>query len=80
MTTLDELVRAIVREELDQGRPQAQPQPVAYSVVEVAELLSCSRRHVYEHLIGTGRLSTLKVGRRVLVPAADIRRLMDEAE
>lgn len=77
--TFDDLVRAIVDEEL---AARAEPSPagaIAYSVDEVASLLSCSRRHVYDHLIGTGRLRKLKVGRRVLIPAADVAALMEDA-
>ena len=41
--------------------------PVLYSVVEAAEALRLSRSMIYE-LIRSGRLQTVKQGRRRLVP------------
>ena len=64
---------------LDTRPRQAPAEPAAYSVQEVARLLSCSRRHVYDHLIAGGRVRTLKVGRRVLIPAHEVQALLEEA-
>ncbi|MCL2090337.1 MAG: helix-turn-helix domain-containing protein [Micrococcales bacterium] len=43
--------------------------PVAYNVNEAAQSLRISRDKIYE-LIRSGRLRTVKVGRRRLVPVA----------
>lgn len=43
--------------------------PVAYRIEEAAEALRVSRTHVYE-LIRSGRLRSVKIGSRRLVPIA----------
>ena len=45
--------------------------PVAYAVPEAARALSVSRDTIYQ-LIRSGRLRTIKVGRRRLVPAMSL--------
>lgn len=59
---------------------QTNPLPrVAYSLDEVAHSLGLSRRTMYE-LMDTGRLSTVKLGRRRLVPAQELERLLQPQE
>lgn len=52
---------------------------LAYSINETAKALSLGRTSVYA-LIGDGRLEAFKLGRRTLVKAESIRRLIDGAE
>lgn len=47
----------------------------AYSLDEAAQSLGISRRTVYE-LMDAGKLSTVKLGRRRLVPARELERLV----
>lgn len=49
----------------------------AVSVTEAAELLGVSRAHAY-HLAASGRLPTVRLGRRLLVPLRRLREIMDE--
>ena len=49
---------------------------LAYSINDTAKALSLGRTSVYA-LIGDGRLDAFKLGRRTLVKAASIRRLID---
>ena len=51
---------------------------VAYSLDEVAASLGLSRRSLYG-LMAAGRLSTVKLGKRRLVPAAELERLVRPA-
>lgn len=48
----------------------------AYSINETAHALSLGRTSVYA-MIADGRLETIKLGRRTLVKAESIRRLID---
>jgi excisionase family DNA binding protein len=50
--------------------------PELYRVEEAAEALRLSRRTVYE-LIRSGRLRTVKVGSRRLVPVAAVREYVE---
>lgn len=50
---------------------------LAYSISETARALSLGRTSIYV-LINEGRLETFKLGRRTLVKAASIRRLIDD--
>lgn len=52
---------------------------LAYSINETAKALSLGRTSVYV-LIGDGRLDAFKLGRRTLVKAESIRRLIDGAD
>jgi excisionase family DNA binding protein len=58
-------------------RPNPVPprERLAVPVDVAADLLSCSRRHLYD-LITEGQLVTIKVGRRRLVPRAELERLL----
>ena len=47
-----------------------------YSVTEAARLLGISRTKAYE-CIRTGELPALRLGRRIVVPAARLERLLD---
>ncbi len=49
---------------------------LAYSINETAEALSLGRTSVYA-LIAEGRLEVFKLGRRTLVKAESIRKLVD---
>lgn len=51
-------------------------EPLAYSINDTARALSLGRTSVYV-LIGDGRLETFKLGRRTLVKAESIRRLIN---
>lgn len=49
---------------------------LAYSINETARALSLGRTSIYA-LIAEGKLETFKLGRRTLVKATSIRRLID---
>jgi excisionase family DNA binding protein len=50
----------------------------AYSLDEAAQSLGLSRRTLYQ-LMDAGRLSTVKLGKRRLVPAQELERLLRPA-
>lgn len=52
-----------------EGTPGRAVSPLVYDVEEAAEALRLSRSQIYE-LIRSGRLRTLKEGRRRLVPVS----------
>lgn len=52
---------------------------LAYSINETAEVLSLGRTSVYA-MIADGRLVAFKLGRRTLVKADSVRRLVGEQE
>jgi excisionase family DNA binding protein len=49
---------------------------LAYSINETARTLSLGRTSIYS-MIADGRLEAFKLGRRTLIKAASIRRLID---
>lgn len=51
-------------------------EPLAVSVNDAARALGLGRTSIYA-MIGDGRLETFKLGRRTLIKAASIRRLVD---
>ena len=60
--------------------PQKPPKTrLAYSLIEAAEATSLSRRTL-EYLIKTGKLRAIKVGRRTLIPAKALERLVNGGE
>ncbi|HSQ96739.1 MAG TPA: helix-turn-helix domain-containing protein [Croceibacterium sp.] len=50
---------------------------LAYSIKETARTLSLGRTSIYA-MIAEGRLDAFKLGRRTLIKAESIRRLVDE--
>lgn len=58
-------------------QPHTVPERAAYSIAETMQLLGgCSRGHIY-NLIKRGELRVVHLGRRVLIPASEIKRLVD---
>lgn len=55
---------------------QTEPEVLLLDVNETARALSCGRTTVYG-LIADGKLDTRKLGRRTLVTAESVRRLVD---
>jgi|HigsolmetaAR202D_1030399.scaffolds.fasta_scaffold04796_10 excisionase family DNA binding protein len=53
----------------------APPRRAAYPMQEAAELLGVSRSHVYA-LAERGQLRLVRIGRRTVVPASEIARLL----
>ena len=53
-------------------------EPIAVSINDTVRMLGIGRTSVYE-MIKDGRLDAFKLGRRTLVKAASIRRLVDGA-
>lgn len=49
---------------------------LAYSINQTAKALSLGRTSIYA-LIGDGRLEAFKLGRRTLIKAESVRRLVD---
>lgn len=54
---------------------QSQTEPLAYSVHEACRVSSLGRTRLYQ-LIAEGRLEARKIGKRTLIPAASLRRLI----
>jgi excisionase family DNA binding protein len=54
-------------------------EPVVLDVPEVARRLGISRSFAYE-LVAAGEIPSLRLGRRVLVPVHQLRRLLGQAE
>lgn len=57
----------------EQAAPSADGGPLLVSIAHTVELTGCSRSLIYE-LIATGTLRAVKVGRRTLIPHAELRR------
>lgn len=51
---------------------------LAYSIPEAANAISIGRSKLYE-LIAEGRIETRKIGRRTVIPAASLHRLLEVA-
>ena len=51
--------------------------PVSYNINDAAAALGLSRRTIY-NLIDAGKVRKVKIGRRSVIPAADILALMPE--
>lgn len=50
--------------------------PLSYSISDAAHALGISQRSIY-NLIERGKLRKVKAGRRSLIPAADLRRIVE---
>jgi excisionase family DNA binding protein len=66
------VVEPVARED-GQLEPPADRGPLLVSIAHTVELTGCSRSLIYE-LIATGTLRAVKVGRRTLIPHAELRR------
>ena len=53
-----------------------QPEPLAYSVAEACRVTSIGRTRLYA-LIAEGRLEVRKIGKRTIIPAESLRRLIE---
>lgn len=51
---------------------------LAYSISEAATAISIGRSKLYE-LIAEGRVETRKIGKRTVIPAASLHRLLEAA-
>lgn len=51
-------------------------EPLAYSVADAIRVSSIGRTRLYQ-LINEGKLEVRKIGKRTLIPAASLRRLID---
>lgn len=58
-----------------QRRPM--PSPLAYSVNEATQALPVSRSTLFA-MIAAGKIRTVTIGRRRLIPASELARLADE--
>jgi len=54
-------------------------EPLVYSVDEARKLLKISRGLIYQ-AINTGRIPSIRIGRRILIPRSGLKRLFDEVE
>ncbi len=52
-------------------------EPIAISIKDAAKALSLGRTSIYA-LIKSGRLDTIKLGRRTLIKAASLRRILSD--
>jgi len=52
------------------------PEPLAYSVADACKVSSIGKTRLYA-LIAEGRLDARKIGKRTLIPAASLRRLIE---
>ncbi|WP_422723161.1 helix-turn-helix domain-containing protein [Erythrobacter alti] len=50
---------------------------LGYSIKNAARAVDCSERTIY-NLVDSGKLRLIKVGRRSIVPASDLRSLVGE--
>jgi excisionase family DNA binding protein len=55
------------------------PEPLAYSVNEACRVTSLGRTFIYK-LISDGRLKTIKIGNRTLIPADSLRAFLQGAQ
>lgn len=55
----------------------AAPTPLAYSVQDACRVSSIGRTRLYS-LIKDGKLEARKIGKRTLIPAASLHRLIEE--
>lgn len=54
-------------------------EPLAYSIADAVRVSSIGRTRLYA-LINEGRLEARKIGKRTLIPAASLRRLIEGSE
>jgi len=52
------------------------PEPISYSINDACKVLGLGRTYLYK-LISDGRIQARKVGKRTLIPASSLRRLID---
>ena len=52
------------------------PEPIAYSINDACKVVGLGRTYLYK-MINDGRLEVRKVGKRTLIPASSLRRLID---
>ena len=52
-------------------------EPIVYSPDEARKLLKISRGLIYE-AINTGRIPSIRIGRRILIPRSGLERLLNE--
>ena len=52
------------------------PEPLAYSVADACRVSTIGKTRLYQ-LIAEGKLDVRKIGKRTLIPAASLRRLID---
>lgn len=52
---------------------------LAFSLTETAAMLGCTRQHL-ANMVHAGEIRVAKLGRRVLVPAAELSRLLGEGD
>jgi excisionase family DNA binding protein len=53
------------------------PEPIAYSINDACKAVGLGRTYLYQ-MISEGRLEVRKVGKRTLIPASSLRRLIGE--
>lgn len=51
---------------------------LAYSIPGAARAIECSERHIY-NLVAAGKVRLVKSGRKSLIPASDLRALVEAA-
>ncbi len=52
------------------------PEPLAYTIADACRASTFGKTRLYE-LIAEGRLEARKIGKRTLIPAASLRRLIE---
>jgi excisionase family DNA binding protein len=52
------------------------PEPIAYSINDACKAIGLGRTYLYQ-MISDGRLEVRKVGKRTLIPASSLRRLIN---
>lgn len=52
------------------------PEPLAYSVADACRVSTIGKTRLYQ-LIAEGKLEVRKIGKRTLIPAASLRRLIE---
>jgi excisionase family DNA binding protein len=59
------------------GPAYAEPEPLAYDIATASRVSTIGKTRLYE-LIAAGRLATTKIGKRRLIHADSLRRLIQE--
>lgn len=82
MGSLEEQIAAVAYDAAARGVRDALDEagggPLLVSVAEAAELLSVSDDYIYDHLIPSGQLETMKLGRGIKITVASLRAFVED--
>ena len=61
----------------DLTKPASSPEPLAYRVSDAVRVSGLSKSLIYQ-LAAAGKINFSRIGRRTLVPRADLQRIIEE--